>query len=100
LGEGECWFLIPNCNGWHRRAQSVPDTIPLRNTFADSQQGRDQPLACKDGFSVADLCRRWRVGADKIHSFRRAGELIGINLAANMSIRPLWRFTRQTATGH
>jgi hypothetical protein len=51
------------------------------------------PLA---GFTVADLCRRWRVGADKIHSFLRRGELIGVNLAANTSARPQWRITPES----
>jgi hypothetical protein len=48
------------------------------------------------GFRVADLCRRWKVGADKIHGFLRRGELIGINLASNLSGRPLWRITRES----
>jgi hypothetical protein len=45
------------------------------------------------GFSVADLCRRWKVGADKIHAFLRRGELIGVNVATNLSARPQWRIT-------
>ncbi len=43
------------------------------------------------GFTVADLCRRWKVGADKIHGFLRKGELVGVNLATNTSGRPQWR---------
>jgi hypothetical protein len=45
------------------------------------------------GFSVADLCRRWKVGADKIHGFLRRGELVGINVASTLSGRPQWRIT-------
>lgn len=64
----------------------MPDALPIRAAMtADTD----------DGFTVADLCRRWKVGADKVHAFRRAGELVGVNLATNMSIRPLWRFTPQ-----
>jgi hypothetical protein len=42
---------------------------------------------------VANLCRRWKVGADKIRGFLRRGELIGVNLATNLSGRPQWRIT-------
>jgi hypothetical protein len=45
------------------------------------------------GYSVADLCRRWKVGADKIYSFIRRGELVAVNVAANLSARPQWRVT-------
>lgn len=48
------------------------------------------------GFSVADLCRRWKVGADKIRAFLRRGELIGVNVALNLSARPQWRITRES----
>jgi hypothetical protein len=50
----------------------------------------------QEGFSVADLCARWKVGADKIHGFLRRGELIGINVATNLSGRPQWRITRES----
>jgi hypothetical protein len=43
------------------------------------------------GYSVADLCRRWKVGADKVHAFLRRGELVGINVASTLSGRPQWR---------
>ena len=48
------------------------------------------------GYSVADLCRRWRVGPDKIHGFLRRGELVGVNVATNLSARPQWRITRES----
>jgi hypothetical protein len=48
------------------------------------------------GFSVADLCRRWKVGPDKIHGFMRRGELVGVNVATNMSGRPQWRVTPES----
>lgn len=51
---------------------------------------------CLHGYSVADLCRRWKVGADKIHAFLRKGELIGVNLASSLSGRPLWRITPES----
>jgi len=48
------------------------------------------------GFSVADLCRRWKVGPDKVRAFLRRGELVGINLATNLSARPQWRITPES----
>jgi hypothetical protein len=45
------------------------------------------------GFSVADLCRRWRVGADKVRGFLRRGELVGVNQAISAQARPQWRIT-------
>jgi hypothetical protein len=39
------------------------------------------------------LCRRWKVGADKIRGFVRRGELVAVNVAANLSGRPQWRIT-------
>jgi len=48
------------------------------------------------GHSVADLCRRWKVGPDKVYSFLRRGELVGVNVAANLSGRPQWRITPES----
>jgi hypothetical protein len=48
------------------------------------------------GYTVADLCRRWRVGETKIHGFLRRGELIGINVATCLSARPQWRITAES----
>ena len=39
------------------------------------------------GFSVADLCRRWKVGPDKIRAFLRRGELVGVNDRLQAKIR-------------
>jgi hypothetical protein len=50
----------------------------------------------KCGFSVADLCRRWKAGAAKIHGFLRRGELVGVNIATTLSGRPQWRVTRES----
>jgi hypothetical protein len=50
----------------------------------------------RGGFSVADLCRRWKVGPDKIHGFLRRGELVGVNVATNLSGRPQWRITPES----
>lgn len=55
-----------------------------------------RPEAEAAGFRVADLCRRWKVGPDKIYGFLRRGELIGVNVAANLSGRPQWRVTRES----
>lgn len=48
------------------------------------------------GYTVADLARRWRIGEDKVRAFLRRGELIGVNLAANLSARPQWRITPES----
>lgn len=55
-----------------------------------------QPDARLPGFSVADLCRRWKIGADKIHGFLRRGELIAVNVAASLSGRPQWRIPAES----
>ena len=52
--------------------------------------------AATAGFSVADLCRRWKIGADKIRGFLRRGELVGVNVAANLSGKPQWRITPES----
>jgi hypothetical protein len=49
-----------------------------------------------DCFSVTDLCRRWKIGAEKIRGFLRRGELIGVNVAAHLSGRPQRRVTRES----
>lgn len=48
------------------------------------------------GYSVADLCLRWKVGPDKVRAFLRKGELVGINVATNLSAKPQWRVTRES----
>jgi hypothetical protein len=48
------------------------------------------------GFRVADLCRRWKVGPDKIRGFLRRGELAGVNVAATLSGKPQWRITPES----
>jgi len=48
------------------------------------------------GYSVADLCRRWLVGGDKIHGWIRRGELIAVNVATSLSGRPQWRITPES----
>src|SRR5260370_22176504 len=48
------------------------------------------------GYSVTDLCRRWKVGSDKVRAFLRRGELVGVNLATNLSARPQWRITPES----
>jgi hypothetical protein len=50
----------------------------------------------QEGYTVADLCRRWKIGPDKTRLFLRRGELNGVNVAANMSARLQWRITRES----
>src|SRR5690242_15943156 len=69
---------------------TVPDAAISLNRL------RDRPEVDQGGFSVADLCRRWKAGAEKIHGFIRRGELIAINIATNFSSRPQWRITRES----
>jgi hypothetical protein len=52
--------------------------------------------AALHGYSVADLCRRWKVGPDKIHGFLRRGELVGINVATSLVGKPQWRITPES----
>jgi hypothetical protein len=53
-------------------------------------------LMLRAGYTVADLCRRWRCGADKVRTFLRKGELVGVNVATNLSCRPQWRITAES----
>jgi hypothetical protein len=43
------------------------------------------------GYTVAALCRRWRIGADKLRGFIKRGELVAVNLASHLSAKPQWR---------
>lgn len=49
-----------------------------------------------DGYNVADLCRRWKIGADKVRGFLRRGELVGVNVAASLAGKPQWRITAES----
>src|SRR5712692_2208597 len=68
-------------------------TLRLCPTVGES---REFGAVATQGFSVADLCRRWKIGADKIRAFLRRGDLVGINVATNLSGRPQWRITRES----
>jgi len=48
------------------------------------------------GFTVTDLCIRWKVGPDKVRAFLRRGELVGVTLAMDLSARPQWRVTQDS----
>ena len=48
------------------------------------------------GYTVRDLARRWRVGEDKIRALLRRGELVGVNVATNLSGKPRWRITAES----
>ncbi len=62
------------------------NTIPLRSP-ADALPA--------EGFSVRDLRARWKIGWGKIKSFMHSGELVGVNVASDISGRPQWRFSRE-----
>jgi hypothetical protein len=49
--------------------------------------------ASPQGYSVADLCRRWKIGPDKVRGFLRRGELVGVNVASSLMGKPQWRIT-------
>jgi hypothetical protein len=65
--------------------------------MANGRGGRrvkgDSPQA---SYSVADLCKRWKVGADKVYTFLRRGDLVGVNVAANLAGKPQWRITAES----
>jgi hypothetical protein len=48
----------------------------------------DPPLVA--GFTVADICRRYRVGADKVRRWIARNELRAVNTAAVLCRRPRW----------
>src|SRR5688572_22621567 len=64
---------------------------------AERQDGRDDfdrlVAPPRNGYSVAELCARWKIGADKVNAFIRRGELVAVNVATNTSVRPQWRIT-------
>lgn len=70
--------------------------LPPPNADAAEIRGGSSEAGAPQGFSVADLCLRWKIGADKIRSFLRRGELVGVNLASNLSAKPQWRITRES----
>jgi hypothetical protein len=47
------------------------------------------------GFTVADLCRRWRVGEDKVRALIRRGELAALDLRSHRAGRPQYRVTHE-----
>jgi hypothetical protein len=82
---------FPHHKSQRRRAVSDRSTRPA--DLVEALNNRPEPGLL--GYSVADLCRRWKVGADKIHTFIRRGELVAVNVATNLSARPQWRVTRE-----
>jgi hypothetical protein len=64
--------------------------------LADPPEDLHDAPAGRVGFSVADLCRRWKVGPDKIHGWIRRGELLAVNVATNLCGRPRWRITPES----
>ena len=73
------------------------DRLPIApDSTVSPDRVRDRTELDQGGLSVADLCRRWKAGAQKIHGFIRRGELNAINIASNLSSRPQWRITRES----
>lgn len=57
----------------------------------------DTPAPAATGFTVRDLCRRWRIGPDKVRAFLRRGELVAVNVAATaVAGKPQWRVTAES----
>jgi hypothetical protein len=54
------------------------------------------PTSATAGYTVADLCRRWRIGEDKLRGFLRRGELVGVNVATDPAGKPQWRVTAES----
>jgi hypothetical protein len=50
---------------------------------------RDVPP--REGYSVADLCARWKVGPTKVLGFIDRGELVAVNVSTHTSGRPQYR---------
>src|SRR5262249_46962042 len=67
----------------------------LRGWLVADAAGRAVP-APPQGYKVADLCRRWLVGQDKVLGFIRKGELVAVNVATCLSGRPQWRVTAES----
>lgn len=47
----------------------------------------------REGYSVADLCARWKCGREKVLGFIHRGELVAVNIATHTSARPQYRIT-------
>ncbi len=57
----------------------------------DTAPEADAPTVMGRGYSVKDLAWRWRVGEDKVRGLLGRGELVGVNMATNLTGRPQWR---------
>jgi hypothetical protein len=67
--------------------------------FAFSAGGamrKSQSATPVSGYSVAALCQRYHVGADKVRAWIRSGELIAVNVAADLGGKPQWRITPES----
>ena len=67
-----------------RRASAMPEPLPA------------DPSPVPLSYTVADLAHRWRVGEDKVRTFLRRGELIGVNVATDRAGKPRWRITAES----
>ncbi len=72
------------------------DNPPVQKRQDDRAEAPGTLPQADGGYRVADLCRRWKVGADKVHGFLRRGELVGVNVATNLCGRPQYRITQES----
>src|SRR5262249_52146932 len=70
--------------------------MPARRASMAKPTRSQNGAAALHGYTVADLSKRWRIGEDKVRIFLRKGELVGVNLATNLSGRPQWRITPES----
>jgi hypothetical protein len=54
-----------------------------------------EPAPPAAGLTVADVCRRYRVGPDKVRQWIARGELPAINTASALCGRPRWVVTAE-----
>src|SRR5205085_12519 len=80
-----------------RRADHRRGSLPIGRRLPVSEVTPVPPehVAGLRGYTVADLCHRWRIGSDKVLAFIRKGELVAVNVAANLSGRPQWRVSEE-----
>jgi hypothetical protein len=66
---------------------------------AESSPDTSLPVVCAPGLTVADVARRYRVGADKVRAWIRRGELRAINTADFACARPRWVIPPEALAG-
>ena len=87
---------------WEDNITSEMMNAIMQNAVLENQQNAvpvaqdDPPEAHSGGYRVADLCHRWKVGADKVHGWIRRGELEAVNVATSLCGRPQYRITPES----